>query len=42
MSDLTPDLFHIIKNKAGALIVMLPKDMQNLSDEEQQVNKLIT
>lgn len=36
MTDLTPDLFHVIKNKAGALIVMLPKDMQNLSDEEKQ------
>ncbi|XP_057333413.1 BOS complex subunit ncln [Microplitis mediator] len=36
LNDLTPDLFYTIKNKAGALIVMLPKDMTNLTIDEQQ------
>lgn len=41
LNDLTPDLFYTIKNKAGALIVMLPKDMTNLTIDEQQVNNLV-
>ncbi|XP_034952743.1 nicalin [Chelonus insularis] len=38
LTDLTSDLFYSIKGKAGALIVMLPKNMHNLTaDEEDQI-----
>ncbi|CAG5083844.1 Similar to ncl1: Nicalin-1 (Danio rerio) [Cotesia congregata] len=37
LNDLTPDLFYTIKNKAGALVIMLPKDMTNLTIDQQQV-----
>lgn len=36
MTDLTPDLYYSIKNKAGALIVMLPKDMNNITENERE------
>ncbi|XP_031849029.1 BOS complex subunit ncln [Nomia melanderi] len=34
--DLTPTLFHSIKNKAGALIVVLPEKINDLTLEEKQ------
>ncbi|KZC07749.1 Nicalin-1 [Dufourea novaeangliae] len=34
--DLTPSMFHSIKNKAGALIVVLPEKINDLTLEEQQ------
>ncbi|XP_076643835.1 BOS complex subunit NCLN [Halictus rubicundus] len=34
--DLTPTLFHSIKNKAGALIVVLPERIDDLTSEERQ------
>ncbi|XP_063982340.1 BOS complex subunit ncln [Diachasmimorpha longicaudata] len=36
LSDITPDVFYAIKSKAGALILILPKDMKSLSQDEQQ------
>ncbi|XP_074115245.1 BOS complex subunit ncln [Cotesia typhae] len=41
LNDLTPDLFYTIKNKAGALVVMLPKDMTNLTIDQQQAIQLL-
>ncbi|XP_078036761.1 BOS complex subunit NCLN [Augochlora pura] len=34
--DLTPTVFHSIKNKAGALIVVLPERINDLTPEERQ------
>ena len=34
--DLTPSLFHSIKHKAGALIVVLPEKINDLTFEEKQ------
>ena len=34
--DLTPSLFHSIKHKAGALIVVLPEKINDLTSEEKQ------
>ncbi|XP_015126473.1 nicalin [Diachasma alloeum] len=36
LSDITPDVFYTIKSKAGALILMLPKDMKSLTQDEHQ------
>ncbi|KAK0161188.1 hypothetical protein PV327_009686 [Microctonus hyperodae] len=36
MTDLNPDLYYSIRNKAGALIVMLPKDMKNITENERE------
>ena len=39
--DLTPESFQTIRQKAGALVVVLPKDLDKLGDEERQVINLI-
>jgi len=36
--DITPSIFQSIKSKAGALVIVLPKKMNELTMEEKQVN----
>lgn len=35
--DLAPDAFQSVRSRAGALVIVLPKDINNLSREEEQV-----
>jgi len=41
--DITPSVFQSIKNKAGALVIVLPEKINELTTEEKQVgNKVNT
>lgn len=37
--DMTIDQFREIRNKAGGLIVLLPKNLRDLTAEEKEVRK---
>jgi len=39
--DIIPSVFQSVKNKAGALVIVLPEKINELTMEEKQVMKLI-
>lgn len=41
LQDLTVDHFRQIRNKAGALLVIIPEDLALLSDEDKDVGKCL-